>query len=715
MTKPKTKTASPAPEAVQIYPSRMIPLNLLDVDEANVRQIKNGVTIEILADDIAERSLIQSLNVRTATDADGKPTGRFGVKAGGRRLKALQILVKRKHIAPDEPIPCIVKDDGNATDDSLAENIFREQLHPLDQFRAFKDLAEQGIPDAAIAKRYHVTERFVQQRLKLAKASPKLLKAFQDEEISLEQLQAFCVTDDHKRQDSILKLIKGGQRYGAYDIRKTLTEDSIEADDPRARFVGLEAYKDAGGTLMQDLFKEESGPWLQDPILLDQLAIAKLEAVRDDILAKGYKWAEICFIGTNIWDLKRNLATIPNLPSSLTKEEAAQAEQLHAEHDALIEEIENTGEEPSARKAARLEKIRNTLIDLQNRPPRMSPKQIARSGVLISIDSDGDLSIEYGFLKPEDVKQAKKTASKSSSADGNEDDLSTDADVTGEEEDDDDSADYVRADNNPGANIAGKLLSDSLTRDLTSYRTVALQNAMAQDFNTSFLAALHAFCLSLFYRRGQFHQSTDSHKACAKIAPTMTEFRGVQGLDEFEPQKQITQRHQHWRDRLPENSDALWNALNLLSNEERGDLFSHCVSLTLDAVHGNQARSSSALHSDQLAEAVQLDMAQTGWISTAANYFGRINKEQIIQAVKEAVPAKAALIDHLKKGVMAAEAERIIKETNWLPPLLRAPFTVMPEPETDAAAEDTPTEAKNTQIPAFLKGGLNGASPPPAA
>jgi ParB family transcriptional regulator, chromosome partitioning protein len=715
MTKPKTKTASPAPEAVHIYPIRMIPLNLLDVDEANVRQIKNGVTIEILADDIAERSLIQSLNVRTANDADGNPTGRFGVKAGGRRLKALQILVKRKHIAPDEPIPCIVKDDGNATDDSLAENVFREQLHPLDQFRAFKDLAEQGTPDAAIAKRYHVTERFVQQRLKLAKASPKLLKAFQDEEISLEQLQAFCVTDDHKRQDSILKLIKGGQRYGAYDIKKTLTENSIEADDPRARFVGLETYTAAGGTLTQDLFKEESGPWLQDPVLLDQLAIAKLEAVRDDILAKGYKWAEICFIGSNIWDLKRNLATIPNLPSSLTKEEAAQEEQLCTEHDNLIDEIENSGEQPSPRIAARLEKIRAILIDLRNRPPRMSAKQIARSGVLISIDSDGDLSIEYGILKPEDVKQPKKAAFKSSSADGGEEDLETDTGETGEDEDDDDSGDFVRADNNPGANIAGKLLSDSLARDLTSYRTAALQNAIAQDFNTSFLAALHAFCLSLFYRQGQVYQSTASHKACAKIVPTMTEFRGVQGLDEFEPQKQITQRHQHWRERLPENSDALWNALNLLSNEDRGDLFSHCVSLTLDAVHGNQARSSSALHSDQLAEAVQLDMAQAGWISTAANYFGRINKEQIIQAVKEAVPPKAALIDHLKKGVMAAEAERIIKDTNWLPPLLRAPFTAPLEFETDTAAKDTAPEANKTEIPTFLKGGLNGASPPPAA
>ena len=712
MTKPKTNTTSPA-EPVQIYPIRMIPLNLLDVDEANVRQIKNGVTIEILADDIAERSLIQSLNVRTINDADGKPTGRFGVKAGGRRLKALQVLVKRKHIEPDQPIPCIVKDDGNATDDSLAENVFREQLHPLDQFKAFKELADQGIPDATIAKRYHVTERFVQQRLKLAKASPKLLKAFQDEQISIEQLQAFCVTDDHKRQDSILKLIKGGQRYGAYDIRRTLTEDSVEADDPRARFVGLEAYKAAGGTLMQDLFKDESGLWLQDPVLLDQLATDKLEAVRTDILAKGFKWAEICFIGNSVWDLKRNLATIPNLPSSLTKEETAEEEQLCSEHDTLIDEIENTGEEPSPRKAARLEKIRAILTELRNRPPRMSARQIARSGVLISIDSDGDLCIECGFLKPEDVKQPKKAAAKSSAAGSAEADQDAEA---GEDDDDDESGDYVRADNNPGASIAGKLLSDSLTRDLTSYRTVALQNALAQDFNTSFLAALHAFCLSLFYRRGQFHQSTDAHKACAKIAPTMTEFRGVQGLEEFEPQKQITQRHQHWRERLPENSDGLWNALNLLSNEERGDLFSHCVSLTLDAVHGNQARSSSALHSDQLAEAVQLDMAQAGWISTAANYFGRINKEQIIHAVKEAVPAKAALIDHLKKGVMAAEAERIIKDTNWLPPLLRAPFSAMPNPvtDTDAAVEDATTEAK-TEIPAFLKGGLNGASPPPAA
>lgn len=704
MTKTTAKT-KPAPAApITIHETRMIPLNQLTVDDANVRTIKNGVTIEALADDIAHRSLLQSLNVRATTE------GQYGVVAGGRRLKALQLLVKRKQMTPDQPIPCIVNEGVNATDDSLAENIFREQLHPLDQFKAFKDLADQGFPDATIAKRYHVTERFVQQRLKLAKASPKLHKAYKDEEITLDQLQAFCISDDPKRQDSILKLIKDGQRYGAYEIRRALTEESIEADDARARFVGLDAYTAAGGTIMQDLFKDESGPWLEDPALLDQLATEKLEAVRADILAQGYKWAQITLDSQNRWSLKRNLAEIPNLPSSLSKEDRAREEQLCNEHDDLLDEIETTGDS-SEPQQARLAELHAAILELRNRPPRMSAKQIARSGVIISIDSDGDLSIEYGYLKPEDVKQPKKAQS------GNPD-HAADSDETGqhgddEEEDDDDTGDTVRADNNPGAIIAGKAISDSLARDLTSYRTAALQNAVAQDFNTSFLAALHAFCLSLFYTRGT--SSSDAYKACAKISPTRTEFRGVQGLDDFEPFKDINQRHTQWRERLPEHSDGLWNALNLLSNEDRADLFAHCVSLTLDAVHGNQGRSSSAQHSDQLAEAVQLHMEQTGWISTAANYFGRINKDQIIQAVKEAQPTKAALIDHLKKNVMAAEAERIIKDTNWLPPLLRPPFAQSLETITDDSAQEASPQQAPAALPDFLKGGLNGASSAPAA
>ena len=702
-SKSKSNSA-PALAPVRIHDIRQIPLDQLCVDDANVRNIKNGVTIDMLADDIAFRGLLQSLAVRQIMDQDGLPAGRFGVIAGGRRLKALQKLAAQKRIDASQTIPCILRENGNATDDSLAENVFREQLHPLDQFVAFKQLADQNIPDSDIAKRYHVSEKFVRQRLKLASASPALLKAFQEDEISLEKLEVFCVTDDHARQNDILKRIKDGQAMAAWSIRQALTETSIEADDPRALYVGLDAYQAAGGAVMNDLFREDTGPWLENPDLLDKLASEKIAAERSLVLAAGFKWAEITLDPREVHSLKRNLSQIPNLASGLTKDERVQEKALSAEYDELTEKADYSDDENpfTVEDKSRLAEIEPILTEFHNRAPKLSAKQIARTGVLISLDDDGRLCLEYGYLKPEDVKEVRKSETKSL-ANGSGDDASDDQDLDGDDEDE-----YVLADNNPGAVIAGKTISDALARDLTSYRTIALQNAVAQDFNIAFLGCLHALCSSLF-RSG-------SYNSCVKISPSELFLRGVIGLDDWQTYKDIQDRHQTWGDRLRgQGGAALWHALCALSHQERADLFAHCVSLTIDAVYGNQGRGSSAHHADLLAEAVSLDMKTAGWESTSENYFGRVSKEQIIEAVREAAPTKVALIDHLKKPVMAKEAERLIKDTDWLPPLIRSSYAVKPADIQPAQESPSDSMTENAPLPAFLQSGLNSAAAPKAA
>lgn len=68
--------------------------------------------------------------------------------AGGRRFRALELLVKQKKLAKTAPVPCVVREAGSAIlaeDDSLAENVQRLALHPLDQFRAFRDMLEKGM------------------------------------------------------------------------------------------------------------------------------------------------------------------------------------------------------------------------------------------------------------------------------------------------------------------------------------------------------------------------------------------------------------------------------------------------------------------------------------------------------------------------------------------------------------------------------------------
>ena len=149
---------------------------------SNVRRTKAGVSIEQLADDIARRTLLQSLTVRPVLDADGAETGMFEIPAGGRRYRALELLVKQKRLAKTAPIPCVIRTEGLAEEDSLAENVQRVALHPLDQFRAFLALREKGQSEEEIAATFFVSVAVVKQRLRLASVSPRLLDAYAEDE-----------------------------------------------------------------------------------------------------------------------------------------------------------------------------------------------------------------------------------------------------------------------------------------------------------------------------------------------------------------------------------------------------------------------------------------------------------------------------------------------------------------------------------------------------
>jgi ParB family transcriptional regulator, chromosome partitioning protein len=96
-----------------------------------------------------------------------------------------------------------VRTGGLAEEDSLAENVHRENLSPLDQFRSFQTLREKGLSEEDIAARFFVSATTVKQRLKLAGVSPKLLDVYSADRMRLEQLMAFTVTDDHARQEQV--------------------------------------------------------------------------------------------------------------------------------------------------------------------------------------------------------------------------------------------------------------------------------------------------------------------------------------------------------------------------------------------------------------------------------------------------------------------------------------------------------------------------------
>ena len=164
-----------AASKIALSVSRDIPFNKLLLSACNVRRVKAGVSIEQLADDIARRTLLQSLTVRPVLDADGNETGFYEIPAGGRRFRALELLVKQKRLAKTAPVPCVIRTDGIAEEDSLAENTMREALHPLDQFRAFQVLRdEHGLGDEEIAA--FATPSGAAERERVSKVSSTLQK-----------------------------------------------------------------------------------------------------------------------------------------------------------------------------------------------------------------------------------------------------------------------------------------------------------------------------------------------------------------------------------------------------------------------------------------------------------------------------------------------------------------------------------------------------------
>ena len=135
-----------------------IPFNKLVLSQQNVRKIKAGVSIEDLAEDIARRGLLTSLNVRAELDDDRNETGIYRIPAGGRRYRALELLVSQKRLSKTAGVPCIVsKGETPEVEDWLAENVHGVDLHPLDQFRAFQTLREQGQGEEEIAARLNTT------------------------------------------------------------------------------------------------------------------------------------------------------------------------------------------------------------------------------------------------------------------------------------------------------------------------------------------------------------------------------------------------------------------------------------------------------------------------------------------------------------------------------------------------------------------------------
>lgn len=684
-----------AKRKITLSPSRDIPFDRLVLSQSNVRRVKAGVSIGELADDIARRTLLQSLNVRPLLGEDGADTGKFEIPAGGRRYRALELLVKQKRLAKDAPVPCIVQAASNilAEEDSYAENAVRENLHPLDQFRAMQAMVDKGEDVEAIAAHFMTTPAVVRQRLKLASVSPRLHELYADDVMTLDQLMAFTVSDDHERQEQVWELLAHSFNKSPSFIRQRLTENSVRAADKRVRFVSVDAYVAAGGSIVRDLFEADDGGWLTDPALLDRLVDEKLTAIGQRIGEEGWKWVQTAI--DLPYGAARGLRWLESSEVAMTEDEEARLAALEAEADALSDKWSEEPEVPEE-VHAQLEAIEAQIGALTDRPRIFDEAEVGIAGAFVSIDYDGTIRVDRGFVRPEDEPvEEEADGEDDAGADiaggvpgvaGNGDAASPEAAASGAAE--------------PVEDEGLKPLPDRLVADLTAWRTLALQDAFAQNPQVAFGAVLHALVLSLFYRF--------SHATCLGLKVTEVYFANApDGLRDSAPARAIDARHAAWRERLPQTEGEVWDVLIALDANEQASLFAHCVSLSLNAQidFGQSARSDIAGrvgHSHILARVVGLDPFAAGWRASADGYFRHVTKPRILADVTEARGEQfAKMIDHLKKPDMVREAAKLLEDSDWLPEPLRTPV------EADDA-EDA-GEERGGDVDAF-EAGENGAA-----
>lgn len=661
------EVADPSKNLILVPLSQLLPRR----SKRNARTTSR-MSIPELAASIARVGPLQNLVVILAADGE-----HYEVVAGDRRLTALKLLAKKKRIPADYEVACLLVPDASARTVSLAENLLREQMHPADQFEAFAALVKEGRPIEDIAADFGVSPLVVQRRLKLANVSPRLLADYRAAAVTLEQLMALTITDDHAAQEAAFYGAPEWQR-GASALRERLTEREIDATHPLVRFAGLDAYTAAGGGIRRDLFAEgDAGTYLTDAALLETLVRGKLDALAGDVRAEGWAWVEA--VPHMSYAERQAFQNAPRQRREPNAREARRIASLQTRLDKIDAELEEAydaeDEDKTEALEPRREQVAGELQAVEEALQGYAPDVRAVAGAIVTLDRSGEAVIHRGLLREAEAK-ALRTLERLRQGFGS---------AEGEAGNDDEGEDAEQ----PKA----VSLSDRLAQRLSAHRTAALQIEVARHPHVALAALVHGMVQTVLQDSHYGHDlplgvSLKVQDRLEGMAPDWPESPAAVALRELQ---------QVAGEALPQDSAELFAALLAMEQGELVRLLAVCAAATVDVV---TPRATAHQPGVELAQAVGLDMA-AWWQPTADGYFQHVPKAAILEAVGEFAPSHAARLAKLKKADIASEAERLADGTGWMPTIFKtegpeaAPQETQAQdaPEDDEAMADEPAEA----------------------
>ena len=677
--------------SVPLADIQMIALNQLAVSPKNVRKVKptEAEDAELLAS-VREQGIIQNLVAYKGSDDI------FYVDAGGRRLKALQQLAGEGAIAKDALIPCLVEEESEATLTSTTENAQRVAMHPADEFEAFATMIDEGRSEEEIATKFGVSVGLVRRRLKLARVAPEIFEAFREGQLSLEGVMAFTLTDHHDRQMVVWDALKDNH-INHHVIKRMLTETSYSANSKLAKFVGVEAYEEAGGAVMSDLFSDRDTTYLENPELLERLALEKLQAAAEEFVGQ-WKWVDThleiehgafrSFGRVSAQEVDPDPAILKEI-ETLTKREEELA--MMGEEGDIPNELweEYEAIEP------KVEALRDQIEDA--RP--FSDEDRAIAGVVISIGWQGNLEIKKGLVKPEDIPQVEE-----------------DAEADGETRVSSPTSSSPTPVSDPAAAMRkAEGMPNSLADDLRTARHHILRAHIAADYDVAFDAMLYSMCKRAF---------ASGYISNLPLNVTLTRYYAPNG------EKLVTGSvADRMLEALKEGLNLEWveleqpsdfKAMCILSDKEKQDLFAWAAATALGAQLASDNHPSTVI--EELGARMDVDVAAC-WRPTAANYWGSVTKAHIASVAKDVIgddfadernsekkPEAAAAMEqafaenaHITSGL---DKQITTRSSRWLPKGMEfEEANFVDEYVDDETSSDSSGSSANGEedLPAFMK------------
>ncbi len=707
--KSNSSTASAAEQAI-----RTIPLNQLVLAPENVRKTSADKAAHAeLEASIKAHGLLENLVVRPESGSRSK--GKFAVIAGGRRLKALNAIAAAGGFARNRPVPCLVVDNDDASELSLAENVVRVAMHPADQVVSFAKLMQEGATVATIAARFGISENTVEQRLRLGNAAPALLDAYRAGEMDLAALKAFAMTTDQDRQLTVWNQISAeSYRPTAWQIRRMLTEERVSSASSVARFVGMDDYVAAGGPVMRDLFAEEdeSGEWFDDPALLNDLAMKKLTAAADELATK-WKWA-LPMLEVD-WNATYQYGRIEPEPGKPTAKEESDLASINARMDELSDIPDDEWTDKLEDEAEKLENRVDAIRERIAKRAKFRKQDLSIGGCIVTIDRDGELKVISGLVRVEDLPTPEEKKPNRSAANG--------GDHAGDANEDGDTTILPPSGSARSSNPSARAREEAgvgigLADDLRAIRAGIVKFHLAGDFGAAFDLAVFQSARAVFdHAHGAYRDALD-----ISFRPTAERPMVRMNHDDFaswspseDALDDISSLSLDWMEE--EDDGARFAAFRKLSREKKEALFAAAVARTvkgqLSFEYGNRPELEATV------ARLDIDFAREVR-PTADMLWSRLRKDQLLAIAGETLGGTWAQDrSKYRKADLAAAMEKAFSESDdggasagltaaqhaaalgWTMPGFQA-FSGSSDSEPDS---DLSSEAEPRELPGFLAEG----------